>query len=151
MKSNRALLIGAISLLTFAVCVPAPASARPKGTWQSCNTKDLNTNFGASCNDQMQQDIMGNKPYTHVLFCGGETMLCCTVDNNSNQVINCRKPAGSRIMPGMQGNTLGASGMAGIQSRGTEGTGTATDEETPIPSTLTPEIVKELGHKPAAK
>ncbi len=78
-------------------------------------------------------------------------MLCCTVDNNSNQVINCRKPAGSRIMPGMQGNTLGASGMAGIQSRGTEGTGAATDEETPIPSTLTPEIVKELGHKPAAK
>lgn len=151
MQSNRALLIGAISLLTLAVCVPAPASARPKGTWQSCNTKDLNTNFGASCNDQMQQDIMGNKPYTHVLFCGGETMLCCTVDNNSNQVINCRKPAGSRIMPGMQGNTLGASGMAGIQSRGTEGTGAATDEETPIPSTLTPEIVKELGHKPAAK
>ena len=76
MRSDRVLFIGAISLLAFAVMLPAPASARPKGTWQSCNTKDLNTNFGASCNDQMQQDIMGNKPYTHVLFCGGETMLC---------------------------------------------------------------------------
>ncbi len=151
MKSDRVLLIGAISLLAFAVTLPAPASARPKGTWQSCNTRDLNTNFGASCNDQMQQDIMGNKPYTHVLFCGGETMLCCTVDNNTNQVINCRKPAGSRIMPGMQGNTFGATGMEGIQSRGTEGTGAATDEESPIPSTLTPDIVKDLRQQPSAK
>lgn len=151
MRSNRAFLIGAISLLAFAVTLPTPASARPKGTWQSCTTKDLNTNFGASCNDQMQQDIMGSKPYKHVLFCGGETMLCCTMDNNTNQVLNCRKPAGSRIMPGMQGNTLGAAGMAGIQSRGTEGTAAATDEETPIPSTLTPDIVKELSQQPSAK
>lgn len=151
MKPDRVLFISAISLLTIAMSLPAPASARPKGTWQSCNTRDLNTNFGASCNDQMQQDIMGNKPYTHVLFCGGETMLCCTVDNNTNQVINCRKPAGSRIMPGLQGNTLGAAGMAGIQSRGTEGTAAATDEEAPIPSTLTPEIVKDLRQQPAAK
>ena len=151
MRSDRVVFIGAISLLAFAVMLPAPASARPKGTWQSCNTQDLNTNFGASCNDQMQQDIMGNKPYTHVLFCGGDSMLCCTMDNNTNQVINCRKPAGSRIMPGMQGNTFGAAGMAGIQSRGTEGTGAATDEETPISSTLTPDIVKELRQQPSAK
>lgn len=151
MKSTRVLLISAISLLTIAVSLPTPASARQKSSWQNCNTKDLNTNFGASCNDQMQQDIIGNKPYTHVLFCGGDSMLCCTVDNNTNQVINCRKPAGSRIMPGMQGNTLGAAGMAGIQSRGTEGTAAATDEETPIPSTLTPDIVKELSQQPSAK
>lgn len=151
MRSDRVLFIGAISLLAFAVMLPAPASARPKGTWQSCNTQDLNTNFGASCNDQMQQDIMGNKPYTHVLFCGGETMLCCTVDNNTNQVINCRKPAGSRVMPGLQGNTLGTAGMAGVQRRGTDAQAPASDEESAIPTDLTPDVVKELVKKPAAK
>lgn len=151
MRSDRVVFIGAISLLTFAVILPAPASARPKGTWQSCNTQDLNTNFGASCNDQMQQDIMGNKPYTHVLFCGGETMLCCTVDNNTNQVINCRKPAGSRVMPGLQGNTLGAAGMAGVQRRGVESKAQDSDEDAPVPSTLTSDVVKELRPKAAAK
>jgi len=61
--------------------------------------KDLNTNFNASCNDQLQDDIMKNRPCTHVLFWGGETMLCCTMDNQTNQVVTCRKPAGTRIMP----------------------------------------------------
>lgn len=151
MRPDRMLFISAVSLLPLVVTLPTSASARPKSSWQNCNTKDLNTNFGASCNDQMQQDILGNKPYTHVLFCGGETMLCCTVDNNTNQVINCRKPAGSHIMPGMQGNTLGAAGMAGVQRRGTDAQAPASDEESAIPSELTPNVVKELVKKPAAK
>ncbi|MBX3235539.1 MAG: hypothetical protein KF814_05260 [Nitrospiraceae bacterium] len=78
-------------------------------------------------------------------------MLCCTVDNNTNQVINCRKPAGSHIMPGLQGNNIGAAGMAGVQRRGTAGTATASDEDTPVPSTLTPELVKDLVKKPTSK
>jgi len=151
MKPDRVFFLSAISLLTLAVILPSPASAKPKSTWQSCNTKDLNTNFGASCNDQMQQDLMGNKPYTHVLFCGGETMLCCTVDNNSNQVINCRKPAGSRLMPGLQGAAVGAAGMAGVQKRGVEASTPESDEDAPVPPTLTPEVVKEFAKKPAAK
>jgi len=151
MRPDRALLMSAISLLTIAVSLPAPASARPKGTAKSCTTKDLNTNFGASCNDQMKQDILNNKPYAHVLFCGGETMLCCTVDNNTNQVINCRKPAGSRITPGIQGNTFGAAGMAGVQRRGVESNAPDSDEDAQVPSTLTPEMVKELRQQPAAK
>lgn len=151
MRQDRVFLISAISLLTLTVTLPSPASAKPKSTWQSCNTKDLNTNFGASCNDQMQQDIIGNKPYTHVLFCGGETMLCCTVDNQTNQVMNCRKPAGSRVMPGMQGTTLGAAGMAGVQRRGTDAQAPASDEESAVPSDLTADVVKELVKKPAAK
>ncbi len=151
MKTDQIFLIGAVSLLAMALSLPAPASAKPKSSWQNCNTKDLNTNFGASCNDQMQQDLITNKPYTHVLFCGGDTMLCCTVDNNTNQVMNCRKPAGSRVMPGMQGNTLGAAGMAGVQRRGVEATAQEAGEDAPVPPTLTPDVVKELVHKPAAK
>lgn len=151
MRSDRVFLISAISLFTLAMTLPSPASAKPKSTWQSCNTKDLNTNFGASCNDQMQQDLMGNKPYTHVLFCGGETMLCCTVDNQTNQVMNCRKPAGSRVMPGMQGATLGAAGIAGVQKRGVEASTPEADEDAPVPPTLTSEIIKGLLPKPAAK
>ncbi|MGC3974869.1 MAG: hypothetical protein QM771_10860 [Nitrospira sp.] len=151
MKPDRVLLISVICLLTMAVSFPSPAAARPKGTAQSCNNNDLNTNFGASCNDQMQQDLINNKPYTHVLFCGGETTLCCTVDNQTNQVLNCRKPAGSRAMFGMQGTTLGAAGKAGIQKRGVDATAPEPDEEAPVPSTLTPDVVKELLHTPAAK
>jgi hypothetical protein len=78
-------------------------------------------------------------------------MLCCTVDNQTNQVMNCRKPAGSRVMPGMKGTTLGAAGMAGIQKRGVEATAPESDEEASVPSTLTPDVVKELLHKPATQ
>lgn len=151
MRQDRAFLISAVSLLTLVVMLPTPASARPKGTWQNCNTKDLNTNFGASCINQAGQDIMGNKPYLHLLVCGGDTMLCCTVDTNTNRVISCRKPAGSRVMPGLQGNTLGAAEMAGVQRRGTDAQAPASDEESAVPSDLTPDVVKELVQKPAAK
>lgn len=151
MRSDRLFLVTAISLLTLAVTLPAPASARPKSSWQSCTFQDLNTTFGKSCLNQMQQDVAFSKPYTHTLFCGGDTTLCCTVSNDTGEVIGCRKPAGSGVMPGMQGNTLGAGGMAGVQRRGVETMAPAPDEEAPVPSTLTPEIVKELLHKPAPK
>ncbi len=86
---------------------------------------------------------MSNKPYAHVLFCGGETMLCCTVENGSNRVINCRKPAGTRVMPGMSGAFAGASGEAAVQKRSVE-RGAPADEEAPIPSSLTPDVAREL-------
>lgn len=54
-------------------------------------------------------------------------------------------------MPGMQGNTLGAAGMAGVQKRGVESTAQDSDEDAPVPSTLTSDVVKELRPKPAAK
>ncbi|HMU55253.1 MAG TPA: hypothetical protein PKA61_09605 [Nitrospira sp.] len=135
MRRVHLIITAAAGLLVLNIGVPSGASAKPKkSTPESCTTKDLNTNFGASCNDQMQQDLMGNKPYTHVLFCGGDTMLCCTVDNSTNQVINCRKPAGARVLSG--GATIGATGMAGVQRRGVEesaGANEALGESTPVP------------------
>jgi hypothetical protein len=139
MKRHQVITASSLSLLVLSLALPIGALAKPKASWQNCTTKDLNTTFGASCNDQMQQDLMGQKPYTHVLICGGDTMLCCTIDNSTGQVQTCRKPAGTRVMPGMQN----PAGMAGIKSRGTEGSDPA-DEEAPIPSDLTPEIAKVL-------
>jgi len=143
MRQAHLIVIAVAGLLVLSIASPSRVFAKPKkSTPESCTTKDLNTNFGASCNDQMQQDLMGNKPYTHVLFCGGDTMLCCTVDNATNQVINCRKPAGTRVMPGMSGNAMSQAGMAGVQRRGVEDTpkeGDTAGEPTPVP-----DWVKEL-------
>lgn len=141
MKQQSLVIAAAAGVLILNFASPSWVAAKPKkSTPESCTTQDLNTNFGASCNDQMQQDLMGNKPYTHVLFCGGDTMLCCTVDNSTNQVINCRKPAGTRVMPGMSGNAMSQAGMAGVQRRGVE----EKEEDTTGEPTPVPDWVKEL-------
>lgn len=143
MNRHQNIVVCSLSLLALILALPLGALAKPKASAQNCNTKDLNTNFGASCNDQTQQDLINNKPYTHVLVCGGETMLCCTVDNSTGQVQTCRKPAGARVMPGLKGTNLGAAGTAGVQRRGVEG-GDPADEEASIPSSLTPDVAKKL-------
>jgi hypothetical protein len=51
----------------------------------------------------------------------------------------------------MQGATLGAAGIAGVQKRGVEASTPEADEDAPVPPTLTSEIVKGLLPKPAAK
>ncbi len=139
---NRQQIITAcsLSLLVLSLALPMGALAKPKGSAKQCSFQELNTNFGKSCVDQAQQDLMGNKPYYHLLICGGDTMLCCTFDGNTNQVQTCRKPAGARVMPG---TNIGATGSARVQSRAIEG-GDAADEEAPVPSFLTPDVAKEL-------
>lgn len=77
-------------------------------------------------------------------------MLCCTIDNSTGQVQACRKSAGARVMPWHKGTNIGAAGTAGIQRRGVEG-GDPPDEEAPIPSSLTPDIAKELLNDSQAK
>lgn len=143
MKHHHVITAYSLSLLLLGLTLPTGVFAKPKGTPGSCTTKDLNTTFGASCNDQMQDDIMKNKPYTHVLYCGGGTMLCCTVDNATGQVQTCRKPAGTRVMPDLQGTFTRPSETAGVQRRGVDDAGPA-DEEAPVPSSLTPDVAKRL-------
>lgn len=75
-----------LSLFFLSLALPLGAIAKPKADANNCTTSDLNTNFGASCNDQTQQDLINNRPYTHILVCGGDTMLCCTVDNSTGRV-----------------------------------------------------------------
>ena len=132
MRRDRVTTMFAIRQVLLGFALLSATQAKPKGSAGSCTTKDLNTNFGGSCNAQMQQDIMQNKPYLHVLLCGGDTMLCCTVENQTNQVLNCRKPVESRVKPGLQNPQMQGS----VLSRGVEGK-EAGDEVTPIPSWLT--------------
>jgi hypothetical protein len=138
MSGYQSITMAATGVLLLCLTVSPNAFALPKGSIQNCTTKDLNTNFGASCNDQMQQDLLNNKPYTHVLFCGGDTMLCCTVDNATNQVINCRKPAGTRLAP--QTQVLPQAGS--VLRRGVEGE-EEIGESAPVPSWVTESAMKE--------
>jgi hypothetical protein len=108
MASNRTITISMIAVICAVLAVPSGAHALPKGTkWQNCTTQDLNTTFGASCMHQADQDVMKGNSYMHMLFCGGGTTLCCTVDQ-SGQVINCRRPAGvsAAIQPSTQSGTI---------------------------------------------
>jgi hypothetical protein len=130
-------LLGVVSFIT---AVPNSALAKPKQLVNGCSFEQIQSNFGNSCVDQMQQDLINNRSYTHALLCNGSEMLCCTYDNATNQVQTCRKQAGSRLMPGMRDPSITTSG---IKSRGTEGA-ESSDEEVPAPAWMTEERMKQL-------
>lgn len=115
-----------IGMTCVVLSLPSGAFALPKSSSKNCSIKDTQTRFGASCVDQAAQDIATGKPYTHVLFCGGDTMLCCTVSESTGEVINCRKPAGSSLM--QRGNSQ----PGAILGRGVEGE--ESDELTTVPA-----------------
>ena len=60
MKGYQIFTTCTLGLLVLGFAFPMETMARPKGSAANCNTKDLNTNFGASCNDQMQQDVINH-------------------------------------------------------------------------------------------
>jgi hypothetical protein len=133
----------ALGMVIGALCLPTGVYAKPKKPLANgCSMSQIQTNFGNSCVDQMEQDILSNKPYTHALLCNGGEMLCCTYDNATNQIQTCRKPAGTRLMPGMKGD-IAAQGSLGIQRRGIEGS-SSDNEEAPVPTWMTEERLKAL-------
>lgn len=136
-RITRVCLLGVVSFIT---AVPNSALAKPKQLVNGCSFEQIQSNFGNSCVDQMQQDLINNRSYTHALLCNGSEMLCCTYDNATNQVQTCRKPAGSRLMPGMRDPSITTSG---IKSRGTEDA-ESSDEEVPAPAWMTEERMKQL-------
>ena len=71
-------LLGVVSFIT---AVPNSALAKPKQLVNGCSVEQIQSNFGNSCVDQMQQDLINNRSYTHALLCNGSEMLCCTYDN----------------------------------------------------------------------
>ncbi len=144
MTKSNLIVWCAFTVLIGLFALPAPSDARPKQLLSNgCNMQQIQSNFGSSCVSQMEQDIMGSKPYTHALLCNGGEMLCCTYDNGNNQILNCRRPAGSGLMSGAMGN-VGISGTAGIQRRGVDASTEAADEEAPAPEWMTPERLQQL-------
>ena len=131
------------SLLGLGLISPLNLWAKPrKIVSNGCTAEQIQSNFGSSCVGQMEQDLINNRSYTHVMFCNGDDRQCCTVDNATNQVVNCRKPAGSSALA-LQGTAIAPSKLGGIQTRGVEGAD-ATDEETPAPKWITEERMKQV-------
>src|SRR5262245_37976738 len=113
----RAVSLWTLVFISLAVTVPHSTLARPKQLVNGCSAEQIQSNFGNSCVDQMQQDLLNKKPYTHALLCNGSEVLCCTYDNATNQIQTCRKPAGSRLMPGMPAMKDPTMAPSGIKSR----------------------------------
>lgn len=143
MKKRQVLGIFVISMIVAGIGLPPESFAKPKRLYNGCTAEQIQTNFGNSCVNQMEQDIIGNKPYMHALLCNGGDVQCCTYDNKTGQILTCRKPAGTRVMPGRKGTNIGAAGMAGVQSRSVEGEA-STEEEGPPPAWMTEERMKQL-------
>ena len=143
MKHMKGFRLVALGMVIGALSLPTGVYAKPKKPLANgCSMNQIQTNFGNSCVDQMEQDIISNKRYTHALLCNGGEMLCCTYDNATNQIQTCRKPAGTRVMPGMKGD-VAAQGSAGIQRRSVEGSSPG-DEEAPVPTWMTEARMKAL-------
>jgi len=126
-----------MSLLFLGLTIPVTALARPKFLSNGCTLEQISSNFGNSCVDQMQQDILNKRSYTHALLCNGGEMLCCTYDNATNQIQTCRRPAGTKSAA-----TFGATSTGTVMGRGVEDENTT--EEAPVPSWMTEERLKEL-------
>lgn len=144
MRLTRTMTIVALSFTIWVFGLPLNAQAKPKAKVFGCTTEDLNTNFGSSCVSQAEQDIIKGHSYIHVLVCEGGQMKCCTM-SSTQQVLNCRRPAGSAALSG----GLKSLNQGAVLSRGIEG-GDEVGEETPIPSWLTESWLKEHeGEKPS--
>ena len=150
MKTYRTTIVLGVSLLCISLIMPLGAWAKPrKVIVNGCTFEQITSNFGNSCGDQGMDDLKNNRTYTHVLFCNGDERSCCTVDNSNNQVINCRRPAGSRTMT-LQGTVTAPTGRAEVQSRGVEGAEVA-GEESPAPEWITEERMKQVKKDMQAK
>ncbi|MGB5054690.1 MAG: hypothetical protein WBO24_09885 [Nitrospirales bacterium] len=144
MRLTRTMTIVALSFTIWVFGLPLNAQAKPKAKVFGCTTEDLNTNFGSSCVSQAEQDIMRGHSYVHVLVCEGGQMKCCTM-SSTQQVLNCRRPAGSAALSG----GLKSLNQTQVFRRGIEGE-EEVGEETPIPSWLTESWLKEHeGEKPS--
>lgn len=145
MRLTHTMAVVALGITIWVFALPLNAQAKPKAKVFGCTTADLNTNFGSSCVSQAEQDIIRGHSYTHVLVCEGGQMKCCTTSNSTQQVLNCRRPAGSAAISG----GLKSLSQTPVLRRGVEGE-EEVGEETPIPSWLTESWLKEHeGEKPS--
>jgi len=139
MRQDHKMTLLGLCLVVCVLALPTGALAKPKKTvLNGCTLEQLNSRFGNSCISQAEDDALKGHSYYHTPICNGDDMQCCTKDNKTGQVLNCRKPPFSRAMPGRQGPSSSGS----VLSRGVEGAETS-GEETPPPSWMTESWLKE--------
>ncbi|MCW5784332.1 MAG: hypothetical protein KIT39_13555 [Nitrospirales bacterium] len=144
MRHTHIMAVVTLGIAIWVFGLPLNAQAKPKAKVFGCTTEDLNTNFGSSCVSQAEQDIIRGHSYIHVLVCEGGQMKCCTM-SSTQQVLNCRRPAGSAALSGGLKNL----NQTQVFSRGIEGE-EEVGEETPVPSWLTESwLTEHEGEKPS--
>lgn len=145
MKHTSTMAVLTLGMTLWMFGLPSDGSAKPKSRVFGCSYDDLQTNFAGSCLRQAEQDIIKGNSYIHVVICEGGQQKCCTV-SDSGQILNCRRPAGSPIMPGTR-NQLNQTPILGRGVDGADQPG----EETPVPSWLTKEWIQERDGKDSSK
>lgn len=148
MRNHRIPVLMATSAVFLAMIMPQSILARPKQLVNGCTAQQIQSNFGNSCVDQMQQDLINNRSYTHALVCNGGEVLCCTYDNTTNQIQTCRRPAGTKAAATL-GTTV-APNTGTVLSRGVD-EDNKDSEDAPVPSWMTEERLKALSKDSKAK
>jgi hypothetical protein len=135
MRSVRQLSVVILGITCLVAGQALDTHAKPKqSTAFGCTIDDLQTNFAGSCIRQADQDIINGNSYIHVVICEAGQQKCCTV-SSSGAILNCRKPAGSAIRPGL-------SAAPAVSTRGVEGADDLGEEE-PVPPWLNEQWLKE--------
>jgi hypothetical protein len=80
---------GATIVLALALAVPQPAYAKPKRPSFGCSMQQIQSAQAAPCIAKADDDILKGRPYVHVVYCSSTgKMLCCRVDNETQQIID---------------------------------------------------------------
>jgi hypothetical protein len=81
--------IGAIVVLALFLALPQHASAKPKKPSFGCGIQQIQSAQAAPCIAKADDDILKGRAYTHVVYCSSTgKMLCCRVDNATQQIID---------------------------------------------------------------
>lgn len=150
MKRDRKDFAIVVAVVGLIMMIPSEAPARPKKiVLNGCTMDQVQSVFGQSCNRQAEQDLLNGRGYTHVQMCNGDEMQCCTRDNKTQAILNCRKPARpAGSLPTTQG---GLPQFGSVLSRGVEGEELGEGEETPPPAWMTESWLKEHEGERAAE
>lgn len=96
--ADMRLLIAAGLLMICSILAEA-AIAKPKIVSNGCTAAQIQSPSASSCIDQMESDIIHNRPTTHAVYCSSTgKILCCAYDGNgqvvdhSCTVVGLRRP-----------------------------------------------------------
>ncbi len=134
---QRTWLVVAVVLAGLIGAFPSASFAKPKKIYHGCTLDQLHSRLGQSCDTQATDDLVKGHGYVHQMFCDGEEMSCCTVENGTGRILTCRKAPLSMVNPNVQNPRASGS----VLSRGTERD--ESGEDSPPPSWLTESWLQE--------